>query len=102
MGLDRNFSSIVGILEELEINDLEKVRQSGCKISLGDLIKLASRFSPEEYREMIDNNHVEDLFKYDQVEDTTILKFQNEILSVIMNYIKNCMIIIKKFMLCQR
>lgn len=75
LGLDINFSSIVGILEELEINDLEKVRQSGCKISLGDLIKLASRFSPEEYREMIDNNHVEDLFKYDQVEDTTN-KFQ--------------------------
>ena len=52
--LDVNAAVISGILENVQINDLNILKEKGYNISLSNLIILASRFTPEEYRNIID------------------------------------------------
>lgn len=67
--LDISFKSIAGILEKIHINDLNKFQQKGFKFSIDNLVVLASRFSPEEYRDIVDFDRLQDLFKYDPEKD---------------------------------
>lgn len=68
-GLDINFRLISGILEKIHINDLNKFHQKGYKLSINNLILIASKYSPEEYRNMVDFDKLEDLFKYNPKKD---------------------------------
>lgn len=62
--LDVNAAVISGILENVQINDLNILKEKGYNISLSNLIILASRFTPEEYRNIIDSDNAEKLFSY--------------------------------------
>lgn len=67
--IDINFSSLVGSIEKVQINDLNIIREKGYNLSLRDLVLLSSEFSPEEYRDIIDSNNAEKLFSYNPTKD---------------------------------
>lgn len=67
--LDVSFRSVVGILEKIKINDLNILKEKGYNLSLSDLITVASKYSPEEYVNILDSNNAEKLFSYNPSKD---------------------------------
>ncbi len=69
--LDINFKNVAGIIEKFSVNDINKLYQKGFKIPIENLIILASKFSPEEYRNIVNSDKIQDLFRYDSEKDKT-------------------------------
>ncbi len=75
-GIDMDIKLIIGNLQKIDLTDLNKVREFGYKISINELIRLSSKFSPEEYREIMDYNQFRDLFVYDADKEPNYLEYK--------------------------
>lgn len=60
--IDGNNTQIVGAVEVIDINDLEKINQNGYFFRMNDLVRLASKVTPEEYVEIVKIGKIEDLY----------------------------------------
>lgn len=66
--LDIDNKKIAGVIHEIKFSDLEQLYSKRAYFRISDLILLASKVTPEEYRNIIDTGRIEDLYssKYEK------------------------------------
>lgn len=87
VNIDKNSGSLVGVIEEIKVSDLEKLHAQGYNIRMTDLVYLASNLTPEEYREVSSSGRFEDLFssKYEKYPHE-ISEVKEDLLNLGLNY----------------
>lgn len=88
--LDISARSVIGVANQIQLSDLDKLFSKGYYLRLTDLYYLASNLTPEEYRATIDSGNLEDLFSSKYEKHPNNYEFvQNKLKSLGLNYDEN-------------